>query len=146
MSLTWKETVFNKEEIIVKNVDIRDYYIDNTATCIDDASDCIYDQWIGYDKIDNFKNSPLYKNVDKITPINYSNENHTFSTQEEKVKIGDYIKLRHYWNVEKDVYMVIANDNILIREHPMVSTINGEKALPFVVRVLGKKNYSIYGR
>jgi len=28
----------------------------------------------------------------------------------------------------------------------MVSTIDGEKALPFVVRAFGKKNYSIYGR
>jgi len=41
--------------------------------------------------------------------------------------------------------MVSAND-VLVREHPMISTIDGKKALPFVVRVLGKKNYSIYGR
>ena len=41
--------------------------------------------------------------------------------------------------------MIIAN-GVLVREHPMISTIDGEKALPFVVRNLGKKNYSIYGR
>ena len=42
--------------------------------------------------------------------------------------------------------MVVANDTMLVREHPLISTINGRKALPFTVRVLGKKNYSIYGR
>jgi len=42
--------------------------------------------------------------------------------------------------------MVMANDAMIIREHPIMSTIGGKKALPFVVRVLGKKNYSIYGR
>ena len=56
------------------------------------------------------------------------------------------MKLIHYWNVDKDAYMVVANDTMLVREHPLISTINGRKALPFTVRVLGKKNYSIYGR
>lgn len=56
------------------------------------------------------------------------------------------MKLMHYWNVEKDCYMVIANDSIIIREHPMMSTIQGRKALPFVIRAFGKKNYSVYGR
>lgn len=37
-------------------------------------------------------------------------------------------------------------NGIIVREHPMMSTIDGEKALPFVVRILGKKNYQIYGR
>jgi hypothetical protein len=40
---------------------------------------------------------------------------------------------------------VVAN-GVIVRDHPMVSTIDGKKALPFVIRTLGKKNYSIYGR
>jgi len=146
MSITWVEKDIKKEEIIVRNVDIRQFYIDNQAISgIDDASDCIYEQWISYEKFQNYANSPLYKNVDKVKPCNYSNEYKSFTTQEEDIKNGDYVKLRHYWNVEKDVYVIIAN-GVLVREHPMISTIDGEKALPFVVRNLGKKNYSIYGR
>ena len=146
MSLSWKETTFQKEEIIVKNVDIRNFYLDNQALwTIDEASDCIYEQWISFEKFQNLKNSPLYKNVDKIKPRQYSQEYHSFVTEEEEIKQGDFVKLCHYWNVETDVYLVIAN-GIIVREHPMVSTIDGEKALPFTIRVLGKKNYSIYGR
>jgi hypothetical protein len=69
-----------------------------------------------------------------------------FVTTEEEVKTGEYVRLTHYWNVEKDAYIVVANESIIVREHPMISTMNGRKALPFTVRVLGKKNYSIYGR
>lgn len=43
------------------------------------------------------------------------------------------------------MFVQMAN-GIIVREHPMMSTIDGEKALPFVVRTLGKKNYQIYGR
>ena len=146
MSMTWKETTFKKEEIIVKNVDIRNFYIDNQAlTWIEEASDCIYQQWIGFEKFQNFENSPVYKNVDKVKPRQYSQEYQSFTTQEEEIKQGDFIQLTHYWSVEKDVYIVMAN-GIIVREHPMISTIDWEKALPFTIRVLGKKNYSIYGR
>jgi len=43
------------------------------------------------------------------------------------------------------MYVVIAN-GVLVREHPMITTIAGKKALPFTIRILGYKNYSIYGR
>lgn len=55
--------------------------------------------------------------------------------EEDDQKQGEFVKLTHYRNVEKDTYMVIAND-ILVRDHPMISTIDGKKALPFAVRVL----------
>lgn len=143
---SWQKKVIKKEEIIVKNIDIRDFYIDNTAiTGIEDASDCLLRDWMSYEKFLNFKNNPLYKNIDAVKPNNYSNDYHTFVTQEESVKSWDYVKLLRYWNVEKDIYMVVAN-GILIREHPMISTINWEKALPFTVRWFGYKNYSIYYR
>jgi hypothetical protein len=43
------------------------------------------------------------------------------------------------------MYVEVAND-VLVREHPMMNTMNGEKALPFTVRNLGKRIYSIYGK
>lgn len=143
----WKDVEFKDEEIIVKNIDIRDFYIDNTVkTSIEDASDCILIQWLSYEKFKELESNPFYQNIDKVAPRNWSAEDKPFTTVEEEIKTGEYVKLIHYWNVDKDAYMVVANDTMLVREHPLISTINGRKALPFTVRVLGKKNYSIYGR
>jgi len=87
MSLTWEETTFKEEKIIVKNIDIRSFYIDNHAiNSIDDASDCIYEQWMSLEKFQNYKNSPLYSNIDKVQATQYSQEYHSFTTIEEEVK------------------------------------------------------------
>jgi len=34
----------------MKNVDIRDFWIDDRATCMDDAIDCIYETYITYEE------------------------------------------------------------------------------------------------
>lgn len=147
MKPTWEDQTFKDEEIIVKNIDIRDFYIDNTVKeSIEEASDCILIQWMSYERFLELKNNPFYKNVDKVTPRNWSMDDKPFVTTEEEVKTGEYVRLTHYWNVEKDAYIVVANECMIVREHPIMSTMNGRKALPFTVRVLGKKNYSIYGR
>ena len=72
-------------------------------------------------------------------------EDKPFTTTEEDTKTGEYVKRVKYYSVDKDAYIELAND-IIVREHPLHTTMNGRKALPFTVRVLGKKNYSIYGR
>jgi hypothetical protein len=41
--------------------------------------------------------------------------------------------------------MEVAN-GVVVREHPIISTMDGKKALPFTVRGLGFKIYSIYHR
>ena len=136
MTITWEAKTITKESILVQNIDIRDFYIDNqTINSIDDASDCILRQWVSYEKFQNYATNPLYKNTEKVAPKQYSQEFHTFVTEEEAVKQGDFVELMHYRNVEKDVYMILAN-GVLVREHPMISTIDGEKALPFTVRIL----------
>ncbi len=146
MNYTWKENTYKDEKIIMENADIRLFYIDNQAIDnISQASDCIYRQWMSFEKFQNFKNSPVYKNIDKVEPRDWSSEYQAFFTKEDSIRQGDFVNLVHYRNVEKDIYMVVAN-GILIREHPMVSTIDGKKALPFVIRVLGKRIFSIYGR
>jgi hypothetical protein len=40
----------------------------------------------------------------------------------EQIKQGDFVQLMHYWNVDKDAYMILAN-GVLIREQHMMSTI-----------------------
>lgn len=142
-----EEKTIKKEQIVLKNVDIRDFYLDNQAlNGIDDASDCYYRKRVSYDKFKNYESNDMYKNIDKVAPRAFSNERRKFMTREDLGRArGDFVLEEHYWNVEKDCYMVVAN-GVLVREQPMMSTINGEKALPFVIRVLGKKNYNYTGR
>ena len=41
--IIWKEREIKKENIVVKDIDIRNFYIDDGAiTGIEDACDCIY--------------------------------------------------------------------------------------------------------
>jgi hypothetical protein len=61
-------------------------------------------------------------NIEFVSPKAYSNDYKTAVTQEEKVKTGDFVCMEYYWNVETDDYMVWAN-GVLIRRHPMMSTI-----------------------
>jgi len=146
MELTWKEKTRDEREIIVKNWDLRYFWIDDQAIDdIDQANDCWARQWISYDKFKTMSNNPIYFNTEYVAPRSYSIEYKTFRTQEEKTKQGKFVLLEHYWNIEKDMYMQRAN-GIIVREHPIMSTINGKKALPFVIRNLGTKSYSIYGR
>ena len=144
--ITWEEHTIDKEGIIMKLGDIRQFYIDNQAIeGIEDAMDCAYRQRMSRDKFQNFKTNPLYKNIEYVQPMGYSNDWKSFINQEEAIRQGDYVQIWMYWNVEKDCYIEIAN-GIEIREHPMVSTIDWEKALPWVWRGLGIKNYSVYSR
>lgn len=142
----WTKKEIKDEWIVVENVDIRDFYIDNTAKNeIEDAGDCIWIEWISYDKFQELAGNIFYKNIDKVAPRNWSMEDKPFTTNEEDTKTGEYVKRVKYYSVDKDAYIELAND-IIVREHPLHTTMNGRKALPFTVRVLWKKNYSIYGR
>ena len=146
LNVVFETKKFKKENIVVKSVDIRNFYVDDTA--IDDisqANDCIYREQLSYEKFMSYKNNPLYKNMDLVKPRQYSLEYQPYTTQEQTTKQGDFVQIMRYWNVERDMYVEIANW-ILVREHPMMNTINGEKALPFTLRNFGKRLNSLYGR
>lgn len=141
-----KENTIEVKDIIMDNIDIRNFWVDNTVVDdISQAADCYYRQWIGFEQFQNLKNSIWYKNIEYVKPRWYSSEYKTFTTKEESVKQWDFVLVENYRNVEKDCYMVIAND-VLVRETPIPTTIDGVKCLPFTVRILGKKNFSIWGR
>lgn len=146
MTITWKEKTFNNQEIILSNFDIRQFWVDDQAVDdISQANDCFARQWIGYEEFKMLESSPVYKNIEYVAPREYSTEYKTFTTREERTKQGNFVLLEHYWNLKRDIYIQRAN-GIIVREHPIISTIDGKKALPFVIRVLGKKIFSIYGR
>lgn len=146
LNVVFEPKKFKKENIVVKSVDIRNFYVDDTAIdCINQANDCIYREQISYEKFMSYKNNPLYKNMDLVKPRQYSLEYQPYTTQEQTTKQGDFVQIMRYWNVERDMYVEIANW-ILVREHPMMNTINGEKALPFTLRNFSKRLNSLYGR
>lgn len=141
-----KDNPIKKERIIVEGVDLRRVYFDDQALRdIEEANDAILIQWMSYDKFKEITKSKVFKNVDSVAPRSFSSDDDKYATNEEKWKTGDFVKLIHYWNLATDTYCIIAND-VLVREHPIMSTLNGEKALPFTIRVLGKKSNSLYGR
>lgn len=144
--IEYKDTEIKDEKIIVDHVDIRDFYLDNSAVRgIEDANDCILIQWMPYKRFTNFQGNKQYKNIEYVKPIPYSNEYRPFIMPEEVVKIWEFVKLAYYWNKDIDCLLIVANW-VLVREQPIPSTINWRKALPFVIRWMWYKNYSIYHR
>ncbi len=143
----WEEKEITTNNIFVKNFDIRHFWMDDKIKSnFDEAIDCMVEEYIPYEKFKQYKNNKLYKNIDAVEPRTYDNDHQTFIVKEEESMQGKFAKLTHYWNIEKDIYVVIANNRIIIREHPVISTMNGKKALPFVPRSFGHKIFSMYGR
>ena len=137
---------FRENKILLENLDPRNFFLDNQATKgIDNANDCIMIQRMSYEEFQGLEYNKIYKNIEYVRPCGYDNSHKPFSTNEEIQRQGDYVKLTHYRNLQKDNYVVIAN-GIVIRDHAILSTIDGRKALPFVVRVFGKKNGTYMGR
>jgi len=147
LQYTFEEKEITTNKIFVKNFDIRNFWFDdNVKDDFDEAVDCIAEEYMSYEKFKQLKNNKIYTNIDKVEPRTYDKNYQTFVTSEEEAQQGQVVRLRHYWNTERDIYVVIANERLIIREHPIISTMNGKKCLPFVVRSFGKKMYSLYGR
>ena len=147
LDYTFEEKEITNNKIFVKNFDIRNFWFDdNVKDDFDNAVDCIAEEYMPYEKFQQLKNNKIYKNIDEVESRTYDKNYQSFVTSEEEAQQGKVVRLRHYWNVERDIYIVIANERLIIREHPVISTMNGVKCLPFVVRSFGKKMYSLYGR
>lgn len=137
--MTWVDKDITEEKIILQNIDVRSFYLDNNTTRgIKTAKKCMVRTRKGYDDFLDLKNNKLYKNIEYVVPKNYNSEYMPYSTKEEMNKQGKFVELREYWNLTGDVYCVWAN-GIIIREHHIISTVKGRKCLPFTTRVLGKK-------
>ena len=144
-NMTWDEQELSEDKIILENIDPRCFYLDNNATRgMKDANKCMVRKRVGYEEFLNLKNNKLYKNIEYVVPKNYDSKWMPYSTTEEVTRQGRFVEIREYRNLKQDIYLVRANW-IIIREHHIMSTINGRKALPFTLRVLGKKNSSYYG-
>ncbi len=137
--MIWKENIITDEKIILENIDPRSFYMDNNATKgIKTAKKCMVRKRMGYDEFLDLENNKLYKNIEFVRPKGYTAEFMPYTTREEASREGDFVEIREYWNLKNDIYCVWAN-GVIIREHHIISTVNGRKVLPFSTRVLGKK-------
>lgn len=144
-SIEWEEMEYTDEKIILECIDPRMFYLDNNSSrWMKDAQKCMTRKIVSYDEFTNLKNNKLYKNIEYVAPKGYTNERQPFSTQYENFRNGQFVEIREYRNLKNDIYLVWAN-GVIIREHHIMSTVNGKKVLPFTIRVLGKKNWSTYG-
>lgn len=142
----WTEKKLKDEKILLENIDPRLFYLDNQCVRgIDDANDCILREWMWYEQFKEYENNDLYKNIKYVAPKGYTTERLVYTVQEERNRTGDFVEIRKYWNVAKDMYIEMANW-IIIREQHIMSTIDGRKALPFTIRVFWKKNNTYTGR
>ncbi len=134
----------SQANIILRNFDIREFWIDERAKCIEEAVDCIVEEYISEEQYYNLRFDPFYHNIDTEKAVYiYDNDKKTFLTKEDRANQNSkYVKLRHYWNAQLDKYMVICNDRVIIREHPIL---NASHSLPFVVRQYGRNVFSVYG-
>lgn len=84
MKMVVTENKIPMEEIILKDIDIRRFWVDNEAIKdFDLANDCIYEEWESFSNFQRLKDSAIYKNVDKVVPCDYSNEYDTYHTDED---------------------------------------------------------------
>lgn len=137
--MTRSKKEIKDEKIILENIDIRNFYLDNNTTrWIKTAKKCMLRKWIGYDEFLDLKNNKLYKNIEYVRPQNYTSTYMPYTTSEEASRDGKFVEIREYRNLNEDIYCVWAN-GVIIREHHIISTVKGRKCLPFTTRVLGKK-------
>lgn len=135
----------NTNKILVENVDIRNFFIDDKAKSIEDAVDCIFIEYVPEEEFRNYQFNKAYKNTDAIKwSYIYNADTRSFVTREEKGEsAANYVKIIHYWDCQADMYLEIANDAVIIREHPIL---NSSKSLPFVIRQYSKNPFAVYGR
>jgi len=136
-----------KGDILLKNIDIRDFYVDERAKKMKDAVDCIYETYLTYEEFLDYSLDKSYdqEKLDAIVPTQSRyNSNRPFIVQEERGEgESKFVKITKYWNTKLDMYREVANDSVLIKSHPIL---NASHCLPFVVRQYGKNPFSIYGK
>lgn len=142
--IKFSRKLWTKSNIVTENVDIRNFWIDDRATKIENAIDCVYDEYITYEEFINYRHDKTYKNLDNVWATVYKwSDDRVYVTNEERWDWETkYVKISKYWNTQLDRYYEIANDNTIIKEHPIL---NVSHSLPFVIRQYGKNIFSIYG-
>lgn len=72
-------------DIIMENFDIRHFWIDERAHSMEEAIDCISEQYITEEEYRNLKYNPFYKNTESETATyQFHDDKFTFISEEER--------------------------------------------------------------
>ena len=144
--IIYQKKIETKAEIFMKNIDIRNFWIDDKAKKPDDAIDCIYEIYLSYEEFSNLYLDNGYSDevLSAIMPTkNRYDEYRPFTVQEEEWEWEQrYVKITRYWNTKIDRCYEVANDAYLIKETPIL---NASHSIPFTIRQYGKNPFSVYG-
>jgi len=134
-----------KADIIMKNIDIRDFWVDEKARNINEAVDCIFETYISYEEFLNLYLDNNYDDnvLESIAPSKLKHDEYKpFTLKEERWDWETkFVKITRYWNTKLDTYIEIANESVVIKKHPIL---NATHDLPFTVRQYEKNIFSIY--
>lgn len=111
-------------------VDPMDIYVDPDATSLDDAAYIIHRKTA---TLDELKDNPNYKNVDKIESKQYADQymdklSRYRNSTPEKDKHKDLVEILEYWGAD-DKLVVVANRSVVLRNTPNPYN---HKKIPFV--------------
>lgn len=143
--IKFKRKLQTKCDILMKNIDIRDFWIDDRANSMDEAIDCIYETYITYEEFLWYKLDVNYdqSSLNGVTATESKDKDRVFIFREEQWNShSKYVKITKYWNTKLDRYYEVANDKVVLLDHPIL---NASHELPFTVRQYGKNLFSIYG-
>ena len=113
--IKYKRKLLTESKVLLENVDIRNFWIDERATSIDNAIDCMMEVYMPYEDFLNLKLDKNYKTykLDQVsaTMSKDSGYGRPFQNEEEASDgSNQYVKITKYWNVKDDKYYEIAND------------------------------------
>lgn len=129
-------------KIILKTLDIRNVYWDDRVTNFDDANDEIYIEYLTPEMFEAEKENKNYKNLQYVWT--WTKTDQVYFNWEDLGRINTgLIEKMHYWNKQKDRYIVIFNRQVVAREIPLPYA---HKELPIVPRQYGYLTDSIYWR
>lgn len=144
--ITFQKKLQTKANILLKNIDIRYFWVDERAKKMEEAIDCIYETYITYEE---FLDYYLDNNYDKeqlaavIPDKTKEDEYKPFVINEERWDWeARFVKITQYWNTKLDRHYTVANEQYIIKRHPIL---NASHSLPFVIRQYGRNLFSIYG-
>jgi hypothetical protein len=142
------EAVFVKKEvkkgdIFIRNLDVRNVWIDDRAKNMEEANDAIVDEYVSMDQIEIMKNDPNYRNLQYVTPkYAYANDGRSFQAITEMPSATKFVKRSLYWNEQDDEFVEVMNDSIVVRNHPIP---NATHTVPLVARQYGRNLFAIPG-
>lgn len=116
-TLIYKETTIEDyNDVDGENVDIRKFYVDDEASDMENARDCIERSLVPFASFTYQFPKEKYQNVSRVTPgASFLSDVEELREENPHPDIGeDRIEILEYWNKERDERVILANGVIIL--------------------------------